>query len=81
MNPHAQLTGTGLLQDPGAIPLVVAVAGHRDPIPEDIPLLRQKFRELISELMTQLPSTPVVLLNGLAAGMDSEAAEVFLELV
>lgn len=73
--------GTGLLQDPGAIPLVVAVAGHRDPIPEDVPLLRQKFRTLLSELITRLPSTPIVLLNGLAAGMDSEAAEVFLDVI
>lgn len=76
-----QLLGTGLIQDPGSIPLVVAVAGHRDPRLEDIHLLRQQFRSLISELMAQLPSTPIILLNGLAAGMDSEAAEVFLELV
>lgn len=77
----SQLLGTGLIQDPGAIPLVIAVAGHRDPQPASMPELRAKFRELISELMSRLPSTPLILLNGLATGMDSEAAEVFLELV
>ena len=33
------LLGTGLVQDPGAVPLVVAVAGHRDPRPQDLPVV------------------------------------------
>jgi len=76
-----ELLASGLLQDPGAIPLVIGVAGHRDPRPQDLPLLRERFRDLISELLRTLPQTPLLLLNGLAAGMDSEAAEVFLELI
>jgi len=75
------LLGTGLVQDPGAVPLVVAVAGHRDPRPQDLPVLRERFSELIQELLSALPHTPLILLNGLAAGMDSEAAELFLELI
>ena len=75
------LLGTGLVQDPGAVPLVVSVAGHRDPRPQDLPVLRERFCELIQELLSALPHTPLILLNGLAAGMDSEAAELFLELV
>jgi hypothetical protein len=43
--------------------------------------LRERFRNLISELFAVLPNTPLIMLNGLAAGMDSEAAELFLELV
>ena len=70
---------TGLVEDPGAIPLVIAVAGHRDPLPEMIPGLREIFRHHLRELMLELPHTPIILLNGLATGMDSEAAEVFLE--
>lgn len=75
------LLATGLVQDPGAVPLVVAVAGHRDPRLQDLPVLRERFCELIRELLSALPHTPLILLNGLAAGMDSEAAELFLELI
>ncbi|MEB3331874.1 MAG: hypothetical protein VKI83_05225 [Synechococcaceae cyanobacterium] len=59
------LFGTGLVEDPGAIPLVLAVAGHRDPRQEDLPLLRERFRNLISELFAVLPNTPLIMLNGL----------------
>jgi hypothetical protein len=76
-----ELLATGLAQDPGAIPLVIGVAGHRNPRPEDLPVLRERFRSLLLELMARLPHTPLLLLNGLAAGMDSEAAEIFLEVV
>lgn len=76
-----ELLATGLVQDPGAIPLVIGVAGHRNPRPQDLPLLRQRCREVLSEVLATLPHTPLLLLNGLAAGMDSEAAEIFLELV
>ena len=71
----------GLLQDPGAVPLVIAVAGHRDPRPEYVPLLRENFQRQLEQLLDILPHTPLLMLNGLAEGMDSEAAEVFLEVV
>ena len=76
----SNLLSTGLVQDPGAVPLVMAVAGHRDPRPRDLPALRKCFCDLIRELLAELPHTPLILLNGLAAGMDSEAADLFLEL-
>ncbi len=63
------------------MPLVLAVAGHRDPRPQDLPQLRDRFRDLIRELLETLPHTPLILLNGLAEGMDTEAAELFLELI
>lgn len=75
------LLGTGLVQDPGAVPLVVAVAGHRDPRPQDIQILRERFCSLIKELLETLPNTPLLMLNGLAEGMDTEAAELFLKLI
>lgn len=75
------LLGTGLVQDPGAVPLVIAVAGHRDPRPQDLPFLRDRFCDLIRELLAALPHTPLILLNGLAAGMDLKAAELFLDLI
>ena len=75
------LLAHGLLQDPGAVPLVIAVAGHRDPRPEYLPLLRKNFQLQLEQLIDTLPHTPLLMLNGLAEGMDSEAAEVFLEVV
>jgi hypothetical protein len=76
-----ELLATGLVQDPGAVPLVIGVAGHRDPRPQDLPVLRERCRTVIAALLEELPHTPLLMLNGLAAGMDSEAAEIFLELV
>jgi len=61
------------------VPLVLAVVGHRDPLPEALPRLRQLFRDDLEQLLAALPHTPLLMLNGLACGMDSEAAEVFLE--
>ncbi len=79
--PETVLLAHGLLQDPGAVPLVIAVAGHRDPRPEYVPLLRRNFQRQLEQLLDILPHTPLVMLNGLAEGMDSEAAAVFLEVV
>lgn len=79
--PIQELLAAGLIQDPGAVPLVIGVAGHRDPRPQDLPLLRERFRNLITALLERLPHTPLLLLNGLAAGMDSEAADIYLELI
>lgn len=74
------LLSTGLVQDPGAVPLVVAITGHRDPRPQDLPLLRERFCALIKALFAALPHTPLILLSGMAVGMDTEAAELFGEL-
>ena len=80
-NPESILLAHGLLQDPGAVPLVIAVVGHRDPLPEFLPLLRQNFRLQLEQLIDRHPHTPLLMLNGLAEGMDSEAAEVFLDVI
>lgn len=83
MQPDFQpaLLAHGLLQDPGAVPLVIGVAGHRDPRPEYLTLLRQNFQRQLEYLLEELPHTPLLMLNGLAEGMDSEAASVFLDVV
>ena len=75
------LLAHGLLQDPGAVPLVIAVAGHRDPRPEYVPLLRYNTRLQLEQLMKELPHTPLLMLNGMAAGVDTEIAEEFLAVV
>lgn len=64
-----------------AVPLVLAVVGHRDPIVTELPRLRAAFREDLEALLAALPHTPLLMLNGLACGMDSDAAEVFLDVI
>jgi hypothetical protein len=75
------LLAQGLLQDPGAAPLVIGVTGHRDPTPDAVKLLRANTRRQLEQLMQALPHTPLVMLNGMAAGIDTEIAEEFLEVV
>lgn len=79
--PQLTLLAHGLLQDPGAVPLVLAVVGHRDPIVEVMPLLKNHLRQQLEQLIRELPHTPLVMLNGLAEGIDTMAAGVFLEVV
>ena len=75
------LLAQGLLQDPGAAALVIGVTGHRDPRPETVPVVRENTRRQLRQLMVALPHTPLVMLNGMAAGIDTEIAEEFLEVV
>ena len=76
-----QIKGAKKSLDRSKLPLVIAVVGHRDPIASEVPNLCKAFRNDLQELMKELPSTPITMLNGLATGMDSEAAEVFLDLI
>jgi uncharacterized membrane protein len=75
------LLAHGLMQDPGAIPLVIAVVGHRDPRPEYLPQLTQNLKLQFNQLINELPNTPLLMLNGLAEGIDTLAAEVFLDTI
>lgn len=79
--PKSTLLAYGLLEDPGAIPLVIGVVGHRDPIPEVLPFLERNLRLHLQQLIQELPSTALVMLNGLAEGIDVMAARVFAEVV
>jgi len=78
---YSVLLAQGLLQDPGAAPLVIGVTGHRDPTPEAVQLVRANTRRQLEQLMQELPHTPLVMLNGMAAGIDTEIAEEFLAVV
>ena len=75
------LLAHGLIQDPGAVPLVLAVVGHRDPLPELLPALEKNLRQQLEQLIYALPHTPLLMLNGLAEGIDTMAAHVFLDVV
>jgi len=69
----------GLRADPGSVPLIIGVIGHRDPLPSEIPKIAKHFERLLEQIRNACPSTPIWMLNGLAEGMDSIAAEVFLQ--
>lgn len=67
-------------QKPGALPLVVAVTGHRDLVAGEIPEIRQKARAFFVELAERFPSRQLQLLSPLAEGADQLTAEVAVEL-
>lgn len=60
------LLAQGLLEDPGAVPMVIGVTGHRDPRPEVLPIVREQTRRQLQQLLQELPHTPLVMLNGMA---------------
>ncbi|MGI9224160.1 MAG: hypothetical protein ACR2QX_06755 [Woeseiaceae bacterium] len=63
-----------------AIPLVVAVTGHRDLVASEVPRIRQRVRELLDSLATQYPNRRLTVMSPLAEGADQLVAEVALEL-
>jgi hypothetical protein len=67
------------LPNPSLIPFVVAVTGHRDPRPQDEAALRRAVGDVLDSIRKRMPSTPVLVMSGLAEGADQLAAEVALE--
>ena len=57
------------------LPIVVGITGHRDIPPDAVEPLRERFGEILGELQTKYPSTPLLVLSALAAGADVLAAE------
>lgn len=63
-----------------SVPLVVAVTGHRDLLPEETDELRKRVHEFFLDLIRRYPDRQLRLLSPLAEGADSVAAEVALDL-
>jgi len=63
-----------------AIPLVVAVTGHRDLIASEAPGIRQLVVDLLKGLAHQYPDRRLSVMSPLAEGADQLVAEVALEL-
>jgi len=63
-----------------ALPLVIAVTGHRDLVAAEIPLIRQRMEELFVDLKEEYPYNRLVIMSPLAEGADTIAAEVALDL-
>jgi hypothetical protein len=58
-----------------AIPLVIAVTGHRDLVPDEVPAIREKVRGLFDELLGKYPERRLRVMSPLAEGADRLVAE------
>ena len=64
----------------GLVPLVVGVTGHRDLVPAEVPRIRERVRDLFTNLRERFPDRPLQILSPLAEGADQLVTEVALEL-
>ena len=62
-----------------ALPLVIAVTGHRDLVAAEVPAIRQKVDALLQDLARRYPDRRVSVMSSLAEGADQLVAEVALE--
>ncbi|HJN95384.1 MAG TPA: hypothetical protein QGF41_06730 [Gammaproteobacteria bacterium] len=63
-----------------ALPLVVAVTGHRELVADEVPQIRARVKSLFEELCEKYPYSSLTILSPLAEGADMLVAEVALEL-
>jgi len=63
-----------------AVPLIVAVTGHRDLVNAELPGIRERVRIFLSELLTEYPDRGVTVMSSLAEGADQLVAEEALQL-
>jgi CheY-like chemotaxis protein len=63
-----------------AVPLVVAVTGHRDLVGTEVARIRARVREFLERLRGDYPDRPIVVMSALAEGSDRLVAEEALEL-
>jgi hypothetical protein len=61
-----------------ALPLVIAVTGHRDLVPAEIPAIREKVEALFQLLAERYPDRRLSVMSSLAEGADQLVAEVAL---
>jgi len=58
-----------------AVPLIVAVTGHRNLVPAEIPAIRKRVREFLNDLCEKYPDRGVSIMSPLAEGADQIVAE------
>jgi hypothetical protein len=62
------------------IPFLLGIVGHRDLVPDEIPVIRSAVTKLLTGLRDQHPDVPLRLLCSMAAGADLLVADVAAEL-
>ena len=68
------------MTDPGRIPVVVGVSGHRALRPQDRETLLEAVKRELTNLQAQVPHSPLLLLTSLAEGADLLCADAAREL-
>jgi FtsH-binding integral membrane protein len=63
-----------------ALPLVIAVTGHRDLVDTEVPEIRERVGRLLRDLAKRYPERPITIMSPLAAGADMLVAEEALKL-
>ncbi len=58
-----------------AVPLIVAVTGHRDLVAEEIPAIRERVSTFLTDLRNEYPDRGVTVMTPLAEGADQLVAE------
>ncbi len=62
--------------EPLSVPLLVGVVGHRDLVPDEVPVIRDAAERVLRALRDAQPDVPVKLLSGQAEGADLVVADV-----
>jgi hypothetical protein len=62
------------------IPLVIGVTGHRDLVPEECAIIKERVKNFFLQLQQDYPQLPLLIMTPLAEGADRLAAEVAHEL-
>lgn len=63
-----------------AVPLIVAVTGHRDLVPDEVPAIREHVASFLKNLREEYPDRGVSVMSSLAEGADQLVAEEALRL-
>jgi hypothetical protein len=63
-----------------AVPLIVAVTGHRDLVANEEPQIRAHVREFLQQLLEDYPERGITVMSSLAEGADQLVAEEALSL-
>lgn len=63
-----------------ALPLVIAVTGHRELLEAEVGRIQDRVRTLLQELAEAYPSRKICIMSPLAEGADSLVAEIAIEL-
>jgi hypothetical protein len=77
--PKAKVASMSFSLPPQQVPIVVAVTGHRDILPDDIPLLSTVVSKVLAGISADHPNTPCLLITGLAEGADRIVARCALQ--
>jgi len=63
-----------------AVPLIVAVTGHRDLVAEEVPAIRERVSAFLTDLRDEYPDRGVTVMSALAEGADQLVATEALRL-